>query len=69
MVKYFKFIFYLTMKVFIFCMYISIKKLVNFFFLWFFVSIVIVCYYIEVLLLMGDEVCNKKDNSKYIGIL
>lgn len=56
MVKYFKFIFYLTMKVFIFCMYISIKKLVNFFFLWFFVSIVIVCYYIEVLLLLGDEV-------------
>lgn len=57
------------MKVFIFCMYTSIKKSANSSSLWLSVSIAIVCYHTEVPLSLGDEACNKKDNSKYTGIL
>lgn len=56
------------MKVFIFCMYTSIKKSANSSSLWLSV-IAIVCYHTEVPLSLGDEAYNKKDNSKYTGIL
>lgn len=57
------------MKVFIFCMYTSIKKSANSSSLWLSVSITSVCYHTEVPLSLGDEACNKKDNSKYTGII
>lgn len=56
------------MKVFIFCMYTSIKKSANSSSLWLSVSIAIVCYHTEVPLSLGDEAYNKKDNSKYTGM-
>lgn len=43
------------MKVFIFCMYTSIKKSANSSSLWLSVSIAIVCYHTEVPLSLGDE--------------